>query len=187
MVLVRYGDESLSYMLTILLSVSGKFDNSMKAHLKEKNIREKTNLIKNMSIKEKEIHQSNIEKRHDRNKHNRKKIKIGKRIKKMNRHLKSKKINNMRNFEKSQRNYTVCLEKFIEYSRVNELKARSIEMQVNRINSFKGIQDKKKDKKGNFKGTYNTLLSALGGNESAPECDGKPLNTTRGAKYKGKQ
>jgi len=82
-------------------------------------------------------------------------------------------------------NYTSCVEKFIEYSRINELKARSIEMQVNRINSFKGIKDKKKGKKGNFKGTYNTLLSALGGNESAPECDGKPINgTSRNGKYK---
>merc|ERR1711936_524895 len=81
-------------------------------------------------------------------------------------------------------NYTSCVEKFIEYSRINELKARSIEMQVNRINGFKGIQDKKKGKKGNFQGTYNTLLSALGGNESAPECDGKPINgTNRAAKY----
>merc|ERR1719431_2159518 len=81
-------------------------------------------------------------------------------------------------------NYTSCVEKFIEYSRINELKARSLEMQVNRINSFKGIKDKKKGKKGNFKGTYNTLLSALGGNESAPECDGKPINgTSRNGKY----
>merc|ERR1719233_1324060 len=82
-------------------------------------------------------------------------------------------------------NYTSCVEKFIEYSRINELKARSIEMQVNRINSFKGIKDKKKGKKGNFQGTYNTLLSALGGNESAPECDGKSINgSSRNGKYK---
>jgi len=101
--------------------------------------------------------------------------------------LKAEKISNS-NAKKMARqatNYTSCVEKFIEYSRINELKARSIEMQVNRINGFKGIQDKKKGKKGNFQGTYNTLLSALGGNESAPECDGKPINgTSRNAKYK---
>merc|ERR1719431_2158677 len=101
--------------------------------------------------------------------------------------IKSEKISksNARKMAKQATNYTSCVEKFIEYSRINELKARSIEMQVNRINSFKGIKDKKKGKKGNFQGTYNTLLSALGGNESAPECDGKPINgTSRNGKYK---
>ena len=53
--------------------------------------------------------------------------------------------------------------KFIEYSRINEQKARSTEQQVSRINNFKGIQDKKKGKKGDFDGTNDTLLSALGG------------------------
>jgi len=98
----------------------------------------------------------------------------------------SKNIRKMNNaIYRQTTNYTSCVAKFIEYSRINELKARSIEQQVNRINSFKGIQDKKKVKKGNFKGTYDTLLSALGGNESSPECDGKPINgTTRSAKYK---
>ena len=95
-------------------------------------------------------------------------------------------INRKSNQPRQSTNYTSCVAKFIEYSRINELKARSIEQQVNRINNFKGIQDKKKGKKGDFKGTYDTLLSALGGNESAPECDGKPLNgTSRDAKYKG--
>lgn len=102
--------------------------------------------------------------------------------------IKSQKIrkSNARKISRQTTNYTSCVEKFIEYSRLNELKARSIEMQVNRINSFKGIKDKKKGKKGDFKGTYNTLLSALGGNESSPECDGKPINgSSRSAKYKG--
>ena len=58
--------------------------------------------------------------------------------------------------------------------------------QVNRINKFNGIQGKKKEKKGNFKSPYDKLLSALGGNEAAPECDGKPIgNTTRGKVHKG--
>ena len=89
---------------------------------------------------------------------------------------------------KQSRNVTKCLATFIEYSRINELKARSVQQQVNRVNNFKKILDNKKGKKGNFKGTYKTLLSALGGNESSPECDGNPIGanrTSRQAKYKG--
>merc|ERR1712106_648380 len=63
----------------------------------------------------------------------------------------SKNIRKMNNaIYRQATNYTSCVAKFIEYSRINELKARSIEQQVNRINSFKGIQDKKKVS--NYKG-----------------------------------
>merc|ERR1711915_899525 len=104
---------------------------------------------------------------------------------------KSKKVRQGKNASKKigrQANYTSCLAKFIEFARINEAKARSVQQQVKRINSFKKIQDSKKGKKGGFKTTYGTLLSALGGNESSPECDGKPLtgNGTRAPdKYKG--
>jgi len=104
---------------------------------------------------------------------------------------KSKKVRQGKNASKKigrQANYTSCLAKFIEFARINEAKARSVQQQVKRINSFKKIQDSKKGKKGDFKATYGTLLSALGGNESSPECDGKPLtgNGTRAPdKYKG--
>ena len=73
-----------------------------------------------------------------------------------------------------------CLEKFIEYSKINDRKAKTVWNQVKRINSFKNILDKKKGKKGDFKTTYQTLLSALGGNKSAPECDGKPIAGHKG-------
>merc|ERR1712142_1279447 len=108
-----------------------------------------------------------------------------------NKKRKSKKVRKGQNANKKigrQTNYTSCLAKFIEFARINEAKARSVQQQVKRINSFKKIQDGKKGKKGDFKATYGTLLSALGGNESSPECDGKPLtgNGTRGPdKYKG--
>merc|ERR1711915_722694 len=101
---------------------------------------------------------------------------------------KSKKVRQGKNASKKigrQANYTSCLSKFIEFARINEAKARSVQQQVKRINSFKKIQE---GKKGDFKATYGTLLSALGGNESSPECDGKPLtgNGTRAPdKYKG--
>merc|ERR1711915_1048804 len=104
---------------------------------------------------------------------------------------KSKKSRQGKNASKKigrQANYTSCLAKFIEFARINEAKARSVQQQVKRINSFKKIQESKKGKKGDFKETYGTLLSALGGNESSPECDGKPLtgNGTRAPdKYKG--
>merc|ERR1711915_242215 len=104
---------------------------------------------------------------------------------------KSKKVRQGENASKKigrQANYTSCLAKFIEFARINEAKARSVQQQVKRINSFKKIQESKKGKKGGFKATYGTLLSALGGNESSPECDGKPLtgNGTRAPdKYKG--
>merc|ERR1711915_927375 len=104
---------------------------------------------------------------------------------------KSKKGRQGKNASKNigrQANYTSCLAKFIEFARINEAKARSVQQQVKRINSFKKIQESKKGKKGDFKATYGTLLSALGGNESSPECDGKPLtgNGTRAPdKYKG--
>merc|ERR1711915_343488 len=104
---------------------------------------------------------------------------------------KSKKVRQGKNASKKigkQANYTSCLSKFIEFAGINEAKARSVQQQVKRINSFKKIQDSKKGKKGDFKGTYGTLLSALGGNDSSPECDGKPLtgNGTRAPdKYKG--
>ena len=91
--------------------------------------------------------------------------------------LASKKVWKKRKQSKRKyRNKNNCLPRFIEYSRFNEMKARSIISQVNRINKFKDIQDKKREKKGSFKGTYNILLSALGGNASAPKCDGEPID-----------
>eukprot|EP00092_Neocalanus_flemingeri_P035400 GFUD01038515.1.p1 GENE.GFUD01038515.1~~GFUD01038515.1.p1 ORF type:complete len:597 (+),score=185.24 GFUD01038515.1:22-1812(+) len=116
-----------------------------------------------------------------------KKIKKVKKVNKNNRNKGTKRSKKGKGISKpvsrQSVNYTTCVAKFIEYSRINELKARSVEQQVNRINSFKGIQEKKVGKKGDFQGTYNTLLSALGGNDSAPECDGDSKSSLN-SKYK---
>jgi len=111
--------------------------------------------------------------------------KISKKGKKVNTKVTAK--NKSKPSPRQSANCTSCVAKFIEYSRINELKARSVSTQVNRINRFKGIQDNKKGKKGDFKATYDTLLSALGGNESAPECDGNPINasTKAGGRHTG--
>merc|ERR1711915_1139156 len=73
---------------------------------------------------------------------------------------KSKKVRQGKNASKKigrQANYTSCLAKFIEFARINEAKARSVQQQVKRINSFKKIQESKKGKKGDFKTTRGKL------------------------------
>ena len=87
---------------------------------------------------------------------------------------------------KERKNDTSCLTKLIKYSRSNSAAARTVFREVSRSNRFQVLLGKKKKKKGNFRGTHNTLLSALGGNEKSLECDGKPItNGTSGmAKYR---
>jgi hypothetical protein len=78
-----------------------------------------------------------------------------------------------------------CVDIFMTLTKMSGI-AVNIEKQVNTVNDKKRIQDNKKAKNGDFQGTYNTLLSALGGNRSAPECDGIPIDntTSRSSTYK---
>merc|ERR1719312_1072513 len=101
------------------------------------------------------------------------------------RSFKNRNTTNSTDTNSTDTNYATCFPKFIEYARINWRKARSVLQQVNRINKFSKTQGSKKDKKVNFQSPYDKLLSALGGNVDAPECDGKPIgNTTRGKVHK---
>ena len=81
--------------------------------------------------------------------------------------------------------YTGCEAQFLNYSRLNQKKARSIERQVSRINQRSSALKKKQVKQGDFKKTYEILRMVLGGNESDLECNGEPVNaTTRGTLLK---
>ena len=81
--------------------------------------------------------------------------------------------------------YKSCVDLFKEYSRIGIKLARTVGVQTKTIQRDQKTQGNKEGKKGDFSGTYGTLLSALGGNESALECDGTPIkNGTRNAHYK---
>ena len=82
-------------------------------------------------------------------------------------------------------NLTTCVENFMKFSKMFKQVASSVEKQVKIINRKKELQDKKKGKKGNFDETYKTLLSALGGNEAAPECDGELIQNSTSQNYRG--
>merc|ERR1711915_445182 len=171
------------------LKENRRVEKSIKNLNLEKRTKEKENLETKKLKENRRVEKSIRNQEKNKQRKGEKKTPRGKLGKKKKR--KSKKVRQGENASKKigrQANYTGCLAKFIEFARINEAKARSVQQQVKRINSFKKIQGSKKGKKGDFKTTYGTLLSALGGNESSPECDGKPLtgNGTRAPdKYKG--
>ena len=73
--------------------------------------------------------------------------------------------------------FEACYTKLQKFARADR-KASTLDKQFNRITKFKKLTDSKKGKKGDFQGTYDTLLSALGGNASEPQCDGNPITRT---------
>lgn len=74
--------------------------------------------------------------------------------------------------------YTECEAQFLNYSNLNENKAKTIVRQVSRINKRSSALNKKQAKQGDFKKTYDILRIGLGGNESQLECNGEPVNAT---------
>jgi len=77
---------------------------------------------------------------------------------------------------KDTRQFTTCFEKMYKYTGKMK-KANNIQKQFLRINGSKDTIKNKKDKKGSFNETLNTLTTALGGNKTAPKCPGSPATT----------
>ena len=70
---------------------------------------------------------------------------------------------------KKDRNIESCFFKLYKYA-AKLKKARNIQNQFKRVNSSRAIITKKKGKKDDFSGTLDILVSALGGDKSAPKC-----------------
>ena len=71
--------------------------------------------------------------------------------------------------ERQSTDYSTCFPNIFQYT-VRLKKARNIQNQFKRINSSRAIITKKKGKKDDFSGTLDILVSALGGDKSAPKC-----------------
>ena len=71
--------------------------------------------------------------------------------------------------ERQTTDYSTCFPNIFQYT-VRLKKARNIQNQFKRINSSRAIITKKKGKKDDFSGTLDILVSALGGDKSAPKC-----------------
>lgn len=121
--------------------------------------------IKKKGCKGNKCKSSQIKKGGQRKKH-RKSLKTkskskGKRIRKT---FKSKKPN-----ERQTTDYSTCFPNIFKYT-VRLKKARNIQNQFKRIDSSRTVISKKKGKKDDFSGTLAILVSALGGDKSAPKC-----------------
>ena len=99
-------------------------------------------------------------KKHRRSKKSKSKSR-GKRIRQI---FKSKNLN-----ERQTTDYSTCFPNIFKYT-VRLKKARNIQNQFKRINSSRTVISKKKGKKDDFSGTLAILVSALGGDKSAPKC-----------------
>ena len=71
--------------------------------------------------------------------------------------------------ERQTTDYSTCFPNIFQYT-VRLKKARNIQNQFKRVNSSRAIIVKKKGKKDDFSGTLDILVSALGGDKSAPKC-----------------
>ena len=71
--------------------------------------------------------------------------------------------------ERQTTDYSTCFPNIFQYT-VRLKKARNIQNQFKRVNSSRAIIAKKKGKKEDFSGTLDILVSALGGDKSAPKC-----------------
>jgi len=117
---------------------------------------------------------------------NEKKKRNKKKLKRRN-HKNRKRIRQENKFKKTRKdkkpgssralNCTNCVVTLAKYSRTYEGKCGSILRQYRRIQSFEKITKSKLNKKGSFVPTYNSLLSALGGNQSSPHCDGQTIGS----------
>jgi len=76
-----------------------------------------------------------------------------------------------------QSNFQSCFSKIFKYTSKLK-KARNIQNQAKRINGTKDQMKGKKDKKDDFNSTLNTLVTALGGNKTKPQCASSRANHT---------
>ena len=83
--------------------------------------------------------------------------------------LKSKGKRQKKPEDRQSTDYSTCFPNIFQYT-VRLKKARNIQNQFKRINSSRAIIVKKKGKKDDFSGTLDILVSALGGDKSAPKC-----------------
>ena len=85
-----------------------------------------------------------------------------------------------------QTNFEECLDKFMLLTKMALRISINVEKHVRVIDNIFALAGRKNAKKGDFTGTFDTLLSALGGNKSAPECDGTQITRRdRNKNYKG--
>jgi len=119
---------------------------------------------------------------------NKKGKRTDKRIKKVKKLKKVRTAKNKYTLERKQTkqtNYMECVAKFMLLTKMALRISINVEQQVRMVSDRSSLIGKKNAKKGDFTGTFDTLLSALGGNKSAPECDGTPITSSeRGKNYK---
>jgi len=70
-----------------------------------------------------------------------------------------------------------CVVMLASYSRLFEAKSGVVVRQYKRIKNFEKITGLKMNKKGSFNSSYNSMLSALGGNKTSPNCDGETIGS----------
>ena len=168
-------------------SNSNKRKKSIKRNIRRKEKRRQKNEIstrkRKSKAKAKKTREGQNKKLIKRRKKGRGKEKRRKRVKKV-RKAKDKKT--LRGRKARQTNYTECVAKFMSLTKMAIRISINVEKQVRTIDDKFSLVGKKNAKKGEFNGTFDTLLSALGGNKSAPECDGKPITRSdRNKNYKG--
>ena len=109
-----------------------------------------------------------------------------KRIKKVQKVRKTKNKYTFGRKKARQTNFEECLDKFMLLTKMALRISINVEKHVRVIDNIFALAGRKNAKKGGFTGTFDTLLSALGGNKSDPECDGTPITrSNRNKKYKG--
>ena len=67
-----------------------------------------------------------------------------------------------------------CLPTLALYAKMYEGKAGAIFRQFKRINNFEKLRKTKRDKKGDFSSSFNSIFQTLGSDISNPTCDGEP-------------
>jgi len=79
-------------------------------------------------------------------------------------------------------NCSDCVIKLAQYSRTYEGKCGVVLRQYRRIQSFEKITKSKLTRRGSFVPTYKSMLSALGGNQSSPHCNGEDIGSNSSSK-----
>jgi len=124
---------------------------------------------------------SRVERKKQRRKTNKQKIEKRKK-EKLLKHI--KKIKKSTKKRKNGRALTCpdCVLKLAQYSRLYEGKCGVVIRQYRRILSFEKITKSKLTRSGSFVPTYKSMLSALGGNQTSPHCDGKDIGSNSTSK-----
>merc|ERR1712142_566205 len=153
--------------------------NRRRGNQKKKQAKKPKPQRKETNKKSKKKKRKNEKKQRNKEKLKRRKKKNRKNIRQENKFKKTRKKGEDKKPGSSSRalNCTNCVVTLAKYSRTYEGKCGSILRQYRRIQSFEKITKSKLNKKGSFVPTYNSLLSALGGNQSSPHCDGQTIGS----------